>query len=379
MKTKNTPNIKSESIQKASRLYRRLGTTTVIAVYLLVLAGGIVRSTGSGMGCPDWPKCFGSWVPPTEVSQLPSHYKEDYAQKRKAKNERLSHYLDKLGFHQLGEKIRGDFGGVKEVDFNPTKTWIEYVNRLLGAVVGFLIFLTLLSSIRLIQSDRIVFYVSLLTFVLVGVQGWLGSVVVSTNLLPGTITTHMLLAIAIILLLIYSLTRSYQGIRKENTLVANRPLLNRLIGAAILLSITQVLLGTQVREAVDQAIRLLGYEGRAHWISSLGTAFYIHRSFSLLVFGIHAYLLIQLRKQLPQKSILATYTNALFGGVLLEVLTGVAMAYWSIPAFLQPAHLFLAFVIVGIQFVILLVLNKEAFLLNQTSGNASSARAQALI
>jgi heme a synthase len=111
------------------RSFRRLTITTLVAVYVLILVGGVVRSTGSGMGCPDWPRCFGNWIPPQSIDDLPANYKEIYANYRDKKNQKFARYLRVFGANKTADQLLHDKTVLHEADFNPTKTWIEYFNR----------------------------------------------------------------------------------------------------------------------------------------------------------------------------------------------------------------------------------------------------------
>lgn len=309
--------------------FRKLGIATIISIYLLVLAGGIVRSTGSGMGCPDWPKCFGMLVPPTDVSQLPINYQEIYA-----------------------EKLHG------EVEFNVTKTWIEYANRLIGALTGIIVLATFIASLFYYwKKDRVVVYLSFLGVVLIGANGVLGKYVVDSFLKPGVVTMHMLLAILVIFVLLYAIARAWsEVIITEN--IENNKSITQLLIAILIISTSQILLGTQVREAIDRVIAnpFFGYN-RETWIEQMGLAFYIHRSYSILILGLHIYLIWKLKKNTKQEGLISTFTKILVLIVLIEIITGGIMAYFGVPAYIQPVHLTLSIVSVGIQFVILLLLN----------------------
>jgi cytochrome c oxidase assembly protein subunit 15 len=328
------------------RLFRRLSLSTLIAVYILILVGGIVRSTGSGMGCPDWPKCFGNWIPPSSVSELPADYKQTYSANRQKKNQRFVEYLYALGMKNTATAILNDPAVLKEDDFNATKTWIEYFNRLVGVVIGLLVFAVFVSSVRFWNTERRITVVSFGTFFLVGFQGWIGSVVVSTNLTPWVISLHMFLALVIVALLIYLVHHSSYG-REISSSVGFWWLM-----ASMVVLLVQILLGTQVREAIDQIADSVAREA---WIGSLSGEFVIHRSFSWIVLILNGGLALKLRK--TQESNAFTLTLILL--ILGTILTGVGMAYFAIPPFLQPVHLLLATASFGMQFLFLLKINRK--------------------
>ena len=340
---------------------------TLVAVYLLILVGGIVRSTGSGMGCPDWPKCFGTWIPPTDVSELPDTYKADYVNYRKAKNEKFANYLTMFGFSSKAEQILGDKSILEETEFNITKTWIEYINRVLGAIIGFLIILTLIGSIPYLKGDRLIFYMSLGLFFLVLFQGWIGSVVVSTNLLPWMITLHMILAVIMVAILIFLVFRSRQD-DFTNIEVRKKKLINFLLISSGALIFIQIIFGTQVRESIDVIAAFLNYDLRETWIEELGLVYYIHRSFSVFILLYQLGILYILFKNKLIRTGFLNYANVIMVLLTVEVALGVIMAYYGIPPFAQPIHLLFAIIILGMQFLFLLVVNNKDKNVSQKSG-----------
>jgi len=318
----------------------------LVAVYVLILVGGIVRSTGSGMGCPDWPKCFGNWVPPKTVADLPANYKDIYASYREKKNVRFAKYLNALGMEDTAQKLLNDPSVLAENDFNPTKTWIEYFNRIVGVIIGFLILAVFISSIRFWKTETRLTVIALLSFLLVSFQGWIGSFVVSTNLTPWTITVHMFLALLIVALLVYLIHRS------SYATVVNSTIGFWWLVVCMAVLLVQTLLGTQVREAID---RVASWASREEWVANLGVEFVLHRSFSWIVLVLHVGLILNLRKTEGSKVFLLTLIVLILG----TILTGAGMAYFAVPPYLQPVHLLLATATFGMQFMLLLKLNRK--------------------
>ena len=303
--------------------FRRFAFITLSAVYFLIAVGASVRASGAGMGCPDWPTCFGQWVPPTSEAQLPSDYQKIYAD---------------LGY--------------ADTRFNVVKTWTEYLNRLIGVSIGLLIFMTAVFSWRLRSYDRSIFTASLAAFLMVGFQGWLGSKVVSSNLQPGMITLHMLVALAIVGTLLFALAQSRLQIMLSQPVTAIDPRVKQWLFIVVGMSVLQIAMGTQVREMTDFLKETQGEELRSSWIEFMPWFFYVHRSFSAVLLLANLWLAKMLIDSLGWSHTLTRLTFLMIGIICFSVASGATLGHLGMPAFIQPTHLVAAAFLFGVQFLI---------------------------
>ncbi|HYK77792.1 MAG TPA: COX15/CtaA family protein [Daejeonella sp.] len=343
----------------SEKRFLNISLITIITLFVLILAGGVVRSSGSGMGCPDWPKCFDKYIPPTNASELPANYREKYVEKRVAKNQRFAHMLDVLGYGKMAERIRNDESILKAEEFNALNTWIEYINRLVGVVFGFLLIACFIYSFTYFRLSKSIFFLSLLNLFLVGFQGWLGSIVVSTNLMPWLITLHMLLAIAILAICIATYFKA--RILRDRHLLTSTPTKYVKIWAmvAMLLTVVQILLGTTVREQVDALAVAMNNLNRSEWVSNLGITFDIHRDLAILVLIVNIVLFVMVRARYVMKGHQFKYVLAVLILIGLQILSGIILSYLALPPVAQTTHLVLACILFGAQYYLMLLLGRN--------------------
>ncbi|RVU01551.1 heme A synthase [Mucilaginibacter limnophilus] len=340
----------------AKNRFQQINLITVILLFVLILAGGVVRSTGSGMGCPDWPKCFGQYIPPTHISQLPKDYKEQYVEKRRQKNIRFAKTLDMFGYADMARRIREDRSILTPEDFNAAKTWTEYVNRLVGAITGVFLLLCAIFSFKFWNSNKWISVLSIINVLLVVYQAWLGSIVVSTNLIAWIVTVHMLLALAILAISIatYHMAKT-MGRPKTQT----KGIVYVIAIIALAISVYQVAIGTEVRETIDSVSDHLMGGYRESWVERAGAIFENHRNLALLVLIANVMLYALVRKGFSRHSTQQQVMSFIFLIIMLQIVTGIVLSYFALPPFAQAAHIVLASLIFGGQFYLLLNLYRS--------------------
>lgn len=320
-----------------SKAFIRWNWIALVFIYLIFVAGSLVRITGSGMGCPDWPKCFGEWVPPTDVNQLPEDYKETYSEIREKKIDKFTAFLQKMGATETAEQLQNDPNLLVEQDFNWKKTWTEYANRLVGFIAGNMMLIAFIWMLLWYRKRKLL-PIAGINLILMGIQAWFGSIVVASNLVPWTITVHMFFGLLIVGLQIYVL-RIISPSQQKN--MAQSTLMRVMIWVVFGITFYQMFLGTQVREEIDALIKL-GYS-REQWLLTVGWAYYVHRSFSWLVLVVLGWMAWKNEKSFKYNSI-----RWLLALLVIELITGVLLAHVDMPGIVRTSHLIFASAMFGI-------------------------------
>ena len=124
--------------------FQILAVISSIGIYFLIVLGGITTQSGSGMACPDWPLCFGELLPNLTTTVL-----------------------------------------------------IEMSHRYMAMIVGLLITATFILAVRNYRNSKILLFSSTMSFLLVGLQGYIGMLTVTSILDPVIVTLHLALSTAL--------------------------------------------------------------------------------------------------------------------------------------------------------------------------------------
>jgi len=313
-------------------------------VYLIFLAGAIVRMTGSGMGCPDWPKCFGYLIPPTSEEQITWQKNTVFeAGMIIIKNKEL--FVAKQDV-KTGENFdAGNWEAYKKHDyakFNKYHTWTEYINRLISVVAGFVFLFLIVGAYRFRKENKAIPILAFAAFFLMLFEAWLGKTVVDTNLTPEIITIHMVVGLLIIALLL----KLHFIISSKENLFKYNALFNKLLLVSVIFSLIQIAMGTQVRQFIDEQVKQLGFENKNYSLLNPSFKFYFHRSFTIAIVLVNLGLFyLNQIKRLGYKLI-----NWIVFLIFLEALTGILMYYAEFPIGTQAIHLLSGAVLFGLQF-----------------------------
>lgn len=298
--------------------FQRLALWTTATTYLLILVGGLVRASGAGLGCPDWPRCFGSWIPPASAASLPPQF--DPSQ------------------------------------FNPVLMWTEYLNRLLGVTVGLLIFATAVSAWRNHRHQPRILWATIAAFLLVGFEGWLGGRVVAHELAAWIVTAHLIVAIVIVQLLLFATFEAFAPLAPHAPKAPHAPNAPQapkapqapiFIVTLIALTLLQAGFGTQVRGRIETAIN--AGVARDAALATVGRLDYLHRDLAFVVVMAAAGLTLWL---LSRRSPLIRWAFVVLALASAQIVLGVVMAYGSLVPAAQVGHLTLASLLLGAETVL---------------------------
>ena len=311
--------------KKASyNFLQKLSWVLVFLTFDLIVFGAFTRLTDSGLGCPDWPGCYGTSNP----------------------------------WHAIGE-IRQAEAAMPTGPVTAIKAWIEMIHRYLAMMVGTLIivpFGVAWSKVRSLGKAPLLGSLGLL--VLVCVQGAFGAWTVTLKLQPIIVTIHLMLALVLLACLTAYAQQHWQDKNVSIRRLPQKPLSAKLILVAALVLSIQIFLGAWV--STNYAVlacpdfptcigaiwpetawregftlwRELGLNAAGEMISpvALQTIHWAHRVFAILVVLVLSFLGLSALQAsnfvLPEIGRIAKLLLAL---IILQVLTGISNVVFQWP------------------------------------------------
>ena len=290
--------------------YFNFSLLSMVFTYLLIFIGGLVRVSGAGMGCPDWPKCFGRWIPPTSLSQLPD-------------------YIDP-------EK------------FNLVLAWVEYLNRLFGALVGLIILITFILGYIHFKKSKKVFVPITVAFFLTLLEGWVGAKLVDTVLDPITITIHLLLALVIIGLIIYSAIQAYYGIAGNfESKSSYHPHTKPVILGILICIFIEIIIGTEIRGGLDMSRKENPLIEGVILLKMLGPFKYMHTILGFTLLGLTIYLWKIVNDiKFISSSFMVNSVNFIMGLIITQIILGEALVFLEVKPLMQLFHMWFSSLLV---------------------------------
>ncbi len=294
------------------RLFRTFSFLSTGFTYLLIFIGGMVRVSGAGMGCPDWPKCFDRWIPPTNLSQLPDH--------------------------------------IDPAKFNIVLAWIEYCNRLFGAIVGLTITITVIVGLKYYKHINSIKWPIIIAFLLTLIEGWLGAVLVDTILNPLTITLHLLLALIIVMLLLYAAQQAFYIEKPKLETLSRYPShIGYLFGLLSITLIIEIILGTEIRGGLEMIRRENPLVESQFLLHMLGPFKYAHTILGFSIAGISGLLWYHLvKKSLNPSSLVIQSSTGILILIMIQIVSGEILVFLELIPIIQLFHLWIASWILGL-------------------------------
>jgi cytochrome c oxidase assembly protein subunit 15 len=325
-------------------LFQKLAAAALVSVLFLMFVGAIVRVTGSGMGCPDWPTCWGCLIPPTSVEDVDFH---------KLPIER---------FQKKAERMGRDPSTITEetlrAEFNPRHVWTEFINRLFALPVGFFSLATFIAAFWQREKRPLVFWMAFGSLLVVLINAWMGARVVYSGLKPGVLTTHLALAMLLTGMLMYCAWRGTDRPWRVSMPAAPLARLRWAVTVLLVVTVIEGVIGAQVREMTDELAKFHDNAPRSTWIGELeGSWKYLaHRSFSWAVMAAAFWAWVLTIRHRPDGP--GWVERSVLGIVLAQMVLGLVMAQIHIYSWVQVLHVGLAAVLLSLAWLWLFAVSR---------------------